>query len=151
MGMENQFQLNEGLKFSNPLEYRAFEPRFIDAGLSRGAPSSRGHVHDPTNIIFPGKLSWPLKEEQIRLDGTLDITDRRSKGHCSLMFFFRGLYQDYLQGRFFFQFGTNINLDLDVNRCGSSITPPDTEYLKKKPDRIYLIFSKMNGFTGWNR
>lgn len=57
MGMENQFQLNEGLKFSNPLEYRASEPCFIDAGLSHGAPSSRGRVHDPTNIIFPGKLS----------------------------------------------------------------------------------------------
>lgn len=96
------FQPNEGLKFSNPLEYRAFVPRFIDAGLSRGAPSSRGRIHDPANIIFPGKLSWPLKEERIRLDGTLDITDRRSRGHCSLAFFFRGLYQDYLQGGFLF-------------------------------------------------
>lgn len=80
MGVENQFQLNEGLKFSNPLEYRAFERRFIDAGLSRRAPSSRGRVLDPANIIFPGKLSRPLKEERIRLDGTLDITDRRSRG-----------------------------------------------------------------------
>lgn len=141
--MEKRFQPNEGLTFSNPLEYRAFEPRFIDAGLSRGAPSSRGRVRDPANIMFPGKLSGPLKEERIRFDGTLDITDRRSWGHCSLMFFFRGLYQDYLQGGFFifFQFGTNINFDLDVNRCGSSITPPDTEYLKKQ-DRIYLIFRR---------
>lgn len=45
MGVENQFQPNEGLKFSNPLEYRAFERRFIDAGLSRGVPSSRGRVY----------------------------------------------------------------------------------------------------------
>lgn len=84
MVIENQFQLSEGRKFSNLLDYCAFESRFIHAGLFFYAPAlTAARVGAPpthhTNIIFPRMLLCPLKE-QLRLDGTLDITDRRSGG-----------------------------------------------------------------------
>lgn len=59
------------------------------------------------------------------------------------MFFFKGVFQDCLQGGFFFffQFGTNINLDLDVNRCGSNITPRTNGLTQKG---LHATVDKMN-------
>lgn len=81
-----------------------------------------------------------------------DLRYRRPKvrGQYSLMFFFKAVFQDYLQGGFvFFYFGTNINLDSEMNWCGINLMPPDTDYLKNKED--FITCSKMNWFIAQSR
>lgn len=81
-----------------------------------------------------------------------DLRYRRPKvrGQYSLMFFFKAVFQDYLQGGFvFFYFGTNINLDSEMNWCGINLMPPDTDYLKNKED--FITCGKMNWFIARSR
>lgn len=120
MEIGKQFQLSAGPEFSNPLENTvplslvllalAFLVCFgTDSSQSWSSMDPRVCVciyvcvHNHTNMIFPRKRSCPLKEEPITLDGTRYHRPKVG-GRYSLMFFFKGVYQDCLQGGFFFFF-----------------------------------------------
>lgn len=79
-----------------------------------------------------------------------DLRYRRPKVgvQSGLMFFLKAVFQDYLQGRFwfFFYFGANINLVSEMNWCGSNLTPAHTEYLRNKEG--FITYIKMNSLHG---
>lgn len=110
MEIENQFQLNEGPKFSNPLKYSAFKPRFIDAGppcvfqhwqQPGFAPVTHVCIYNHTgNICQEAFMSTQGRTQQTWWD--LRYHRPKVRGQYNLMFFYKAVFQDYLQGRFCF-------------------------------------------------